>query len=82
MLVDSSLHGVEVSTVDKFQGRDMDVVILSTVKFDSARSQTDGANSGDQGLDLVGHLLRDWRRINVAITRYAKLTLILENINC
>lgn len=47
----------EVSTVDKYQGRDKDVIILSTVK-----SCLDGKES-------VGNLLRDWRRINVAITR-------------
>ena len=57
------LRDVEVSTVDKFQGRDMDVIILSTVKIDSS------SEKGAEGPDMVGHLLRDWRRINVAITR-------------
>ena len=52
----------DVSTVDKFQGRDMDIVIFSFV-----RSNAEGS---------VGSLLRDWRRINVAITR-AKYKLIL-----
>ena len=52
----------DVSTVDKFQGRDMDIVIFSFV-----RSNPEGS---------VGSLLRDWRRINVAITR-AKYKLIL-----
>ena len=51
------LRECEVSTVDKYQGRDKDVVILSTVK------------SASDGKDSVGNLLRDWRRINVAITR-------------
>ena len=45
----------DVSTIDKYQGRDSDVVIVSTV-----RSNTSGN---------TGELLRDWRRINVAITR-------------
>jgi len=65
-LITSSLHSAlgeevlrecEVSTVDKYQGRDKEVIILSTVK------------SCADGKDSVGNLLRDWRRINVAITR-------------
>ena len=48
-----------MSTVDKYQGRDKDVIILSTVK------------SCVDGHDSIGNLLRDWRRVNVAITRYA-----------
>ncbi len=46
---------VEVLTVDKIQGRDMDVIIMSFVR----------SNPGCH----VGDLLREWRRINVAITR-------------
>jgi DNA replication ATP-dependent helicase Dna2 len=57
---------VEVSTVDKFQGRDKDCIVLSLVR---ARP----AGDADQG---VGQLLRDWRRTNVAMTR-AKKKLIL-----
>ena len=52
--------------MDKFQGRDMEIIILSTVKVDISTS--DGLVD-DDGVDVVGHLLRDWRRINVAITR-------------
>ena len=47
----------EVSTVDKYQGRDKEIVVLSTVK----------CCLDDK--DSVGNLLRDWRRINVAVTR-------------
>jgi DNA replication ATP-dependent helicase Dna2 len=57
-LTAEDLQHCEVSTVDKYQGRDKEVVILSTVKC-----CLDGKES-------VGNLLRDWRRINVAITRY------------
>ena len=46
----------EVSTIDKYQGRDTDFVIVSTVRSNSSLAP--------------GELLRDWRRINVAITRY------------
>lgn len=53
---------VEVNTVDKYQGRDKSVIIVSFV-----RSNTDGK---------LGDLLKDWRRLNVALTR-AKHKLIL-----
>eukprot|EP00161_Ancyromonas_sigmoides_P000432 TRINITY_DN1030_c0_g4_i1.p3 TRINITY_DN1030_c0_g4~~TRINITY_DN1030_c0_g4_i1.p3 ORF type:complete len:248 (+),score=108.88 TRINITY_DN1030_c0_g4_i1:1-744(+) len=46
---------IEVLTVDRFQGRDKDVVIMSMVRSN---------NKGN-----IGTLLSDWRRINVAITR-------------
>lgn len=55
--------GVELHTADKFQGRDKEVVIVSFV-----RSNDDGQ---------VGELLKDWRRVNVALTRArSKLVLI------
>jgi DNA replication ATP-dependent helicase Dna2 len=53
---------LELHTADKFQGRDKEAVLVSFV-----RSNPD-ANVGD--------LLKDWRRINVAITR-ARSKLIL-----
>jgi len=46
---------VEVNTVDRYQGRDKDCIILSLVRSNRNRA--------------VGDLLKDWRRINVAITR-------------
>lgn len=55
-------RGLEVETVDKFQGRDKAVVIVSTV-----RSNTD---------ESLGDLLQDARRINVAFTR-AKCKLVV-----
>jgi DNA replication ATP-dependent helicase Dna2 len=60
--VASDINCLEVSTVDKFQGRDMDVMLLSLVRSNSHCS--------------VGTLLRDWRRVNVAITR-AKYKLVI-----
>jgi DNA replication ATP-dependent helicase Dna2 len=56
------LGAVELSTADKFQGRDMDVVVVSFVRSNE--------NS------LLGDLLKDYRRINVALTR-AKKKLVL-----
>ncbi|RAH78431.1 hypothetical protein BO86DRAFT_391830 [Aspergillus japonicus CBS 114.51] len=49
------LPDLEMHTADKFQGRDKEIVILSCV-----RSNAD---------NHVGDLLRDWRRVNVALTR-------------
>lgn len=61
-LIKSLLHasphnvgGVEAHTADRFQGRDKDIIILSCVR------------SNDR--NVVGDLLRDWRRVNVAVTR-------------
>ncbi|XP_062486450.1 DNA replication ATP-dependent helicase/nuclease DNA2 [Pezoporus occidentalis] len=53
---------VEVNTVDKYQGRDKSIIIVSFVR-----------NSNEENL---GTLLKDWRRLNVAITR-AKHKLIM-----
>ncbi|KAK9793498.1 hypothetical protein WJX73_007951 [Symbiochloris irregularis] len=53
---------VEVSTIDRFQGRDKNVILLSLVRSNHART--------------AGRLLADWRRVNVALTR-AKHKLVL-----
>jgi DNA replication ATP-dependent helicase Dna2 len=53
---------VEMHTADRFQGRDKEVVILSLVRSNDAKS--------------IGDLLKDWRRINVAFTR-AKTKLLV-----
>ena len=55
--------GVEMHTADKFQGRDKEVVILSLVR-----------SNEDQN---VGDLLKDWRRVNVALTRARTKLLVL-----
>ncbi|XP_045698077.1 DNA replication ATP-dependent helicase/nuclease DNA2 isoform X2 [Phyllostomus hastatus] len=62
LLAHSSVGVVEVNTVDKYQGRDKSIILVSFV-----RSNQDGT---------LGELLKDWRRLNVAITR-AKHKLIL-----
>uniref|UniRef100_A0A8C9ZJM4 DNA replication ATP-dependent helicase/nuclease n=1 Tax=Sander lucioperca TaxID=283035 RepID=A0A8C9ZJM4_SANLU len=56
LLQSSAFTGVEVNTVDRYQGRDKSLIIFSFV-----RSTTDEGN--------LGELLKDWRRLNVAITR-------------
>ncbi|XP_066456772.1 DNA replication ATP-dependent helicase/nuclease DNA2 isoform X2 [Eleutherodactylus coqui] len=57
-----SSSAVEINTVDKYQGRDKSIIILSFV-----RSNINGK---------LGDLLKDWRRLNVALTR-AKHKLIM-----
>ncbi|CAL8243483.1 unnamed protein product [Lota lota] len=52
----TEFSGVEVNTVDKYQGRDKSVIVLSFV-----RSTQEEGN--------LGELLKDWRRLNVAVTR-------------
>jgi DNA replication ATP-dependent helicase Dna2 len=55
--------GVELHTADKFQGRDKEVVLVSCVR------------SNDNG--VVGDLLKDRRRVNVALTRARSKLVIL-----
>ncbi len=57
------LSDVEIKTIDKYQGRDKKVIVVSLVR------------SNDSG--NIGNLLRDWRRVNVALSRaQAKLILV------
>jgi DNA replication ATP-dependent helicase Dna2 len=46
---------LEMHTADKFQGRDKEVIVVSCVRSNKENK--------------VGELLRDWRRVNVALTR-------------
>ena len=55
--------GVEIYTADKFQGRDKEVVVLSLVRSNESQ--------------IVGDLLKDWRRVNVALTRARTKLLVL-----
>ena len=56
---------VEVSTVDGFQGREMDVVIITCVRAPSSGSGSGGSGGGGGGIGF----LSDHRRMNVALTR-------------
>ncbi len=58
---------VEMHTADKYQGRDKEVVILSCVR------------SNDN--NHVGDLLKDWRRVNVAVTRARSKMLIMGSMS-
>ncbi|XP_067908486.1 DNA replication ATP-dependent helicase/nuclease DNA2 isoform X2 [Heterodontus francisci] len=55
LMRDKAFSAVEVNTVDRYQGRDKSVIIVSFV-----RSNSEGK---------LGELLKDWRRLNVALTR-------------
>ncbi|KAL1599589.1 DNA replication endonuclease-helicase Dna2 [Paraconiothyrium brasiliense] len=57
------ISAVELHTADKFQGRDKEVVLVSCVR------------SNDNG--VVGDLLKDRRRVNVALTRARSKLIIL-----
>lgn len=57
---------IEVATVDSFQGRECDVVLYSTV-----RSNPEGS---------IG-FLRDYRRVNVALSRARSLLVIVGDHN-
>jgi len=62
---------IDITTIDKFQGCDRDVIIISTVRR---------MNKGDGAMG-IGTLLRDWRRINVGITRAKKKLIIIGSID-
>ena len=55
-------EGLELSTIDKYQGRDKSTIVLSLVRSNTSKK--------------AGRLLQDASRLNVALTR-AKCKLIL-----
>ncbi|XP_062097786.1 DNA replication ATP-dependent helicase/nuclease JHS1 [Humulus lupulus] len=59
-----SLTSVEIHTIDKYQGRDKDCILVSFVR------------SSENPRNCSSSLLGDWHRINVALTR-AKKKLIM-----
>jgi GTPase SAR1 family protein len=81
---DSFSFTYEISTIDKYQGKDSDIVILSFVlspspvsflQDNSNASIVPVENSHDESVvnrisnEFSPHILRDWKRINVALTR-------------
>ncbi|MED6121097.1 hypothetical protein PIB30_027033 [Stylosanthes scabra] len=51
---------MEIHTIDKYQGRDKDCILVSFVR------------SSENPMNLAASLLGDWHRINVALTRARK----------
>ncbi|XP_030499717.2 uncharacterized protein LOC115715063 isoform X1 [Cannabis sativa] len=64
----SIIDEIEFNTVDGFQGREVDILILSTVRAAETNSTGPGINSSNIGF------VADVRRMNVALTR-AKFSL-------
>lgn len=56
-----------MSTVDGIQGREKECIIISMVRSNSKRE--------------IG-FLRDWRRMNVAVTRARRMLILIGNIEC
>ncbi|XP_061197074.1 DNA replication ATP-dependent helicase/nuclease DNA2-like [Saccostrea echinata] len=63
---------VEVNTVDQYQGRDKDIIIISLTR--SFSSPTDAETKS-------GELLKDIRRLNVALTRAKKMLILVGHVN-
>lgn len=55
--------GLEISTIDRYQGRDKEAIVISLVRS-NAQNRT-------------GKLLDDYRRINVALSRAKKKLIII-----
>ncbi|WCJ37161.1 P-loop containing nucleoside triphosphate hydrolases superfamily protein [Euphorbia peplus] len=64
----SVIANMEFNTIDGFQGREVDILILSTVRATESNSHANGFNSSSIGF------VADIRRMNVALTR-AKVSL-------
>ncbi|GAM17628.1 hypothetical protein SAMD00019534_008030 [Acytostelium subglobosum LB1] len=71
----SSRHGtqalpysdIDILTIDKYQGKDKDCIIISMVRNNDQSS--------------IGDLLKDWRRLNVSFTRARKKLLIFGSLS-
>ncbi|CAE1265881.1 DNA2 [Acanthosepion pharaonis] len=62
---------VEVNTVDQYQGRDKDVIIVTFVRSQSHNNSSNPCS---------GELLKDGRRLNVAVTRAKKKLILVGDV--
>lgn len=69
LLVEALRHRprIEVLTADRFQGRDKECIIISLVRSNKEKK--------------AGELLRDWRRVNVAVTRARSKLIVLGSLD-
>jgi len=74
---------VEVNTIDKYQGRDKDVILISLVRSNEALevSRITYATLTILITIKVGFLLSDWRRLNVAFSRAKKKLFVIGDIS-
>lgn len=68
---------LQISTVDGFQGREVDVVIFSCVR--APLSPSGGGGGGNESFGGGLGFLTDRRRMNVAITRARRSLIVLGN---
>jgi hypothetical protein len=61
-------HGVEISTIDGFQGREKDIIIFSCTRAPSVTSNAAAMNAAGSETAGIG-FLKEKQRLNVAITR-------------
>ena len=64
--VSAAAAAVEAFTIDRYQGRDKDVILVSLVRSNESNT--------------IGELLLDWQRLNVALTRARKLMVIVGHL--
>ena len=72
----SGFEGLEVHTVDKFQGRDKDVIIMTCVR---SKASTEDQESQKRN---TNELLSDKQRVNVAMSRAKSKLIIVGDLNC
>ncbi|XP_003373552.1 DNA replication factor Dna2 family protein [Trichinella spiralis] len=70
-LKSSGSNGIEVNTVDQYQGKDKDVIIVSFVWTKELKRK----------LNTTCHLLKNARRVNVALTRARKKLILVGHYN-
>ncbi|EFA82561.1 DEAD/DEAH box helicase domain-containing protein [Heterostelium album PN500] len=58
---------IDIFTIDKYQGKDKDCILISMVR--------------NNNQELIGDLLKDWRRLNVSFTRAKKKLLIIGSLS-
>uniref|UniRef100_T1IXE8 DNA replication ATP-dependent helicase/nuclease n=1 Tax=Strigamia maritima TaxID=126957 RepID=T1IXE8_STRMM len=68
LLLQNNISTVEVNTVDQFQGRDKEVILVSFVR-------------STPNMNKLGEILFDFRRLNVAITRAKHKAILIGSIS-